>query len=233
MEFNGRSPTPRSFHGTLDESHVIFYLSLAHILRSVLDCVSQVEPWDGPALMTFTDGDGIGATLDRNGLRPGRYYITHDGKVIMASEVGVVDIPPEEVKEKGRLRPGNIFFVDLKNGRVLPDKEMKAEIVGKRRYRRWLEREKLTLADFVEVGFCQNAASLFPLRVVSRAPALVLETGRSLLEARLLCLTVSLAAFDIRILSHLPPQSTPLRPHSPTASPWLNPRALSLSAAAI
>jgi len=108
-----------------------------------------VEPWDGPSLVTFTDGDGIGATLDRNGLRPGRYYITKDGKVIMASEVGVVDIAPEDVKEKGRLRPGAIFFVDLKNGRVLPDLEMKSEISGKLPYNKWLLRQKVTLADIM------------------------------------------------------------------------------------
>jgi len=109
-----------------------------------------VEPWDGPALVTFTDGDGIGATLDRNGLRPGRYYVTKGGVVVMASEVGVVDIKPEDIKEKGRLRPGNIFYVDLKNGRVLPDMEMKQEICGKRRYRQWIDRQKVTLEDIVK-----------------------------------------------------------------------------------
>ena len=85
-----------------------------------------MEPWDGPALVAFTDGRFVGATLDRNGLRPGRYYLTKDNRVIMASEVGVVDVAPENVAFKGRLSPGNIFLVDFAEGRVIADKEVRA-----------------------------------------------------------------------------------------------------------
>lgn len=83
-----------------------------------------MEPWDGPALVSFTDGRYIGATLDRNGLRPGRYYVTSTGRVIMASEVGVVDVPSHEVVRKGRLMPGNIFLVDFDQHRVVEDAEV-------------------------------------------------------------------------------------------------------------
>lgn len=83
-----------------------------------------MEPWDGPALVTFTDGRYIGATLDRNGLRPGRYYLTKSNRVIMASEVGVVDVPHEDIKKKGRLMPGNIFLVDFDEHRVVTDEEV-------------------------------------------------------------------------------------------------------------
>ena len=83
-----------------------------------------MEPWDGPALVAFTDGRFVGATLDRNGLRPGRYYLTKHNRVIMASEVGVVDIPPEEIAHKGRLSPGHIFLVDFEEGRVIADQEV-------------------------------------------------------------------------------------------------------------
>lgn len=83
-----------------------------------------MEPWDGPALVAFTDGRFVGATLDRNGLRPGRYYLTKDNRVIMASEVGVVDVAPDNVAYKGRLSPGNIFLVDFAEGRVIADQEV-------------------------------------------------------------------------------------------------------------
>ena len=85
-----------------------------------------MEPWDGPALVASTDGRFVGATLDRNGLRPGRYYLTKDNRVIMASEVGVVDVAPDNVAYKGRLSPGNIFLVDFAEGRVIADKEVRA-----------------------------------------------------------------------------------------------------------
>ena len=84
-----------------------------------------MEPWDGPALLSFCDGKFIGATLDRNGLRPGRFFLTHDGRVIMGSEVGVVDIPPEEIEHKGRLMPGNILLVDFDARRVIRDEEVR------------------------------------------------------------------------------------------------------------
>ena len=84
-----------------------------------------MEPWDGPAAIAFTDGRVIGATLDRNGLRPGRYVVTHDDLVVMASEAGVLDIAPEQVKSKGRLQPGKMFLVDTVEGRIISDKEIK------------------------------------------------------------------------------------------------------------
>ncbi|KAK9817844.1 hypothetical protein WJX72_002960 [[Myrmecia] bisecta] len=109
-----------------------------------------MEPWDGPALVSFTDGRFIGATLDRNGLRPGRYYLTKTGRVIMASEVGVVDVPPEDVAHKGRLMPGNIFLVDFDAGRVITDKEMKERYTTLRPYGQWLSDQTVTLSDIVE-----------------------------------------------------------------------------------
>lgn len=102
--------------------------TVTHFMHQPTFCMtpsSQMEPWDGPALLSFTDGRYIGATLDRNGLRPGRYYITKSGRVIMGSEVGVVDVEPEEVVKKGRLMPGNIFLVDFDEHRVVEDKELK------------------------------------------------------------------------------------------------------------
>ena len=106
-----------------------------------------MEPWDGPASIVFTDGHYIGAVLDRNGLRPSRYYLTHDDKVIMASEVGVLPIDPENVKEKGRLQPGKMFLVDFFAGRLVPDEELKMEFAKKRPYGDWLEQQKLELSD--------------------------------------------------------------------------------------
>jgi glutamate synthase (NADPH/NADH) len=108
-----------------------------------------MEPWDGPALMSFTDGRFIGATLDRNGLRPGRYYVTKSGRVIMGSEVGVVDIPPEDVLRKGRLMPGNILLVDFDSHAVIDDAEMKSKYATARPYGAWLQEEVVTLEQLV------------------------------------------------------------------------------------
>ncbi|MFM1896219.1 MAG: hypothetical protein RLZZ385_1293 [Pseudomonadota bacterium] len=104
-----------------------------------------MEPWDGPASIVFTDGKHIGAVLDRNGLRPSRYYLTHDDKCIMASEVGVLHVDPENVKAKGRLQPGKIFLLDFEQGRLIPDEEVKQSIAGKRPYGNWLAKQKVTL----------------------------------------------------------------------------------------
>src|SRR5690554_3997565 len=104
-----------------------------------------MEPWDGPASIVFTDGLSIGAVLDRNGLRPSRYYVTHDDKVIMASEVGVVHVDPANVKLKGRLQPGKMFLLDFEQGRLIPDEELKQGIAAKRPYGTWLQNQKLTL----------------------------------------------------------------------------------------
>ena len=106
-----------------------------------------MEPWDGPASIVFTDGHYIGAVLDRNGLRPSRYYLTHDDKVIMASEVGVLPVDPANVKEKGRLQPGKMFLVDFFAGRLVPDEELKMEFASKRPYGQWLDEQKLELSD--------------------------------------------------------------------------------------
>ena len=106
-----------------------------------------MEPWDGPASIAFTDGHYIGAVLDRNGLRPSRYYVTHDDKVIMASEVGVLPVDPANVKIKGRLQPGKMFLVDFSEGRLIPDEELKSDIAGRRPYGEWLARQKLELSD--------------------------------------------------------------------------------------
>jgi len=104
-----------------------------------------MEPWDGPASIVFSDGKTIGAVLDRNGLRPSRYYVTHDDKVIMASEVGVLHVDPANVKEKGRLQPGKMFLIDFDEGRLIPDEEAKANICSKRPYGEWLADQKVTL----------------------------------------------------------------------------------------
>ncbi|MBN2626181.1 MAG: glutamate synthase large subunit [Spirochaetales bacterium] len=104
-----------------------------------------MEPWDGPAAVAFTDGFSIGATLDRNGLRPGRYTVTRSGKVVMASETGVIEIDPEDVLEKGRLAPGKMFVVDTENHRVIKDNEIKSMISRSKPYRRWLNEQKIEL----------------------------------------------------------------------------------------
>ncbi|MBI1831167.1 MAG: glutamate synthase subunit alpha, partial [Planctomycetes bacterium] len=98
-----------------------------------------MEPCDGPASIAFTDGTCIGAILDRNGLRPSRYYVTHDEQVIMSSEVGVLDIPPENVKSKGRLQPGRMFLIDLALGRIINDEELKQQLAVEKPYSQWLE----------------------------------------------------------------------------------------------
>src|SRR5213594_3074550 len=101
---------------------------------------SLMEPWDGPASIAFTDGVVIGAVLDRNGLRPSRYYVTKDDLVIMASEVGVLDVPPEQVLEKRRLQPGRMFLVDTSEGRIISDEELKQQIATAHPYREWLDK---------------------------------------------------------------------------------------------
>ncbi len=104
-----------------------------------------MEPWDGPASVTFTDGVQIGAVLDRNGLRPSRYYITKDDLVIMASEVGVLDIAPERILKKDRLQPGRMFLVDTVEGRIISDEEIKQTIASEKPYAEWIERNMIDL----------------------------------------------------------------------------------------
>ncbi len=104
-----------------------------------------MEPWDGPAAIAFTDGRVIGAILDRNGLRPGRYVVTNDDHVIMASEAGVLDIEPENVKMKGRLQPGKMFLVDTVEGRIVPDKEIKQRLASRQPYAQWVKDNQITI----------------------------------------------------------------------------------------
>ena len=106
-----------------------------------------MEPWDGPASIAFTDGSVIGAVLDRNGLRPSRYYVTKDGLVVMASEVGVLDIPPENVLIKERLHPGRIFLVDTREGRIIDDAELKKRYTAAQPYKKWLDEGLVPLAS--------------------------------------------------------------------------------------
>jgi glutamate synthase (NADPH/NADH) large chain len=111
-----------------------------------------MEPWDGPASIVFTDGNYIGAVLDRNGLRPSRYYITDDDMCIMASEVGVLPVDPEHVVAKGRLQPGKMFLIDFEQGRMIPDEEIKGEFARRHPYRRWLDDQRVDLADLSANG---------------------------------------------------------------------------------
>jgi glutamate synthase (NADPH/NADH) large chain len=113
---------------------------------------SLMEPWDGPASIAFTDGTVIGAILDRNGLRPSRYYVTRDGLVVMASEVGVLDIPPEDVLIKERLHPGRIFLVDTARGRIVDDEEIKTELAAEHPYADWLKENTVHLDDLPRPG---------------------------------------------------------------------------------
>ena len=111
---------------------------------------SIMEPWDGPASISFTDGKIIGATLDRNGLRPSRYCVTHDDRVIMASETGVLPIDPLLIKEKGRLQPGKMFVVDMEQGRIISDDELKSTICSQKPYAEWLNKYKIRLEELPE-----------------------------------------------------------------------------------
>ena len=111
---------------------------------------SLMEPWDGPASVAFTDGDVIGAVLDRNGLRPSRYYVTKDDMVVMASEVGVLDIPPEDVLIKDRLHPGRIFMIDTIQGRIIDDEELKTEFAQQYPYADWLKDNLVSIEQLPE-----------------------------------------------------------------------------------
>jgi glutamate synthase (NADPH/NADH) large chain len=111
---------------------------------------SMMEPWDGPASISFTDGKIIGATLDRNGLRPSRYCVTTDDRVIMASETGVLPVDPSMIKENGRLQPGKMFVVDLEEGRIISDDELKKDICSRKPYDEWLNKYKIRLNELPE-----------------------------------------------------------------------------------
>ena len=130
-------PEPWANHESMSDEKKAFY--------EYHSCL--MEPWDGPASIAFTDGKRIGATLDRNGLRPSRYYVTKDDLVIMASEVGVLDIPADRIISKGRLQPGRMFLVDTEEGRIVADEEIKQKIVTEHPYRQWLDKYMLELAN--------------------------------------------------------------------------------------
>jgi glutamate synthase (ferredoxin) len=125
-------PEPWSNHESMSDEKKAFY--------EFHSCL--MEPWDGPASIAFTDGVRIGAVLDRNGLRPSRYYVTKDDLVIMASEVGVLDVPPERILQKGRLQPGRMFLIDTEEGRIVADEELKHKIARELPYREWLDRQR-------------------------------------------------------------------------------------------
>ncbi len=130
-------PEPWSGHESMSEAKKAFY--------EYHSCL--MEPWDGPASVAFTDGTMIGATLDRNGLRPSRYYVTKDDLVIMGSEAGVLPVAPENVALKGRLQPGKMFIVNMEEGRIVPDDEIKEKIASEKPYREWLDKHLVKLAD--------------------------------------------------------------------------------------
>jgi len=123
---------------------------------------AMMEPWDGPAAIAFTDGRQIGATLDRNGLRPARYLVTRDDRIVMASEMGVLKIPEDQIVTKWRLQPGKMLLVDLEQGRLIPDDEIKAQLAKSHPYREWLERTQIQLEDLPDAA-AKGARSNLPL----------------------------------------------------------------------
>jgi len=129
---------------------------------------SLMEPWDGPAAVAFTDGKWIGATLDRNGLRPARYLITNDNQLILASETGVLPVDPANVREKGRLQPGKMLLVDLENHRIVPDAEIKHQLASRQPYGEWLQENQITL-DTLRVP--PRAYGFDPATILSRQRA--------------------------------------------------------------
>ncbi|MGE5618906.1 MAG: glutamate synthase large subunit [Sphingomonadaceae bacterium] len=153
-------PEPWSNHESMSDEKRAFYQ-----FHSAL-----MEPWDGPASIAFTDGVRVGAVLDRNGLRPSRYYVTKDDLVIMASEVGVLDIPPERIAYKGRLEPGRMFLVDTEVGRIVRDEEQKHWIATAHPYEEWLSEHMVALEDLpapaggAETGRFGDAESLLQLQ---------------------------------------------------------------------
>jgi len=142
-------PEPWENHESMDEKKRAFYEYHS----------SLMEPWDGPASIAFTDGIVVGAVLDRNGLRPSRYYVTKDDLVIMASEVGVLDVPPERVLEKRRLQPGKMFLVDTSEGRIISDEEIKQEMASAQPYGQWLKKNQVRFADLPDVPDTEPAAN--------------------------------------------------------------------------
>ncbi len=144
-------------HTLMDERRRAFYEYHA----------AMMEPWDGPAAIAFTDGRQIGATLDRNGLRPARYLVTSDDLVIMASEAGVLPVAESQIVQKWRLQPGKMFLIDMEAGRIVDDQEIKDQLAAARPYRQWIENLRIRIDDIEHVG--QDAAS--PLSLLDRQQA--------------------------------------------------------------
>ncbi|HNN15186.1 MAG TPA: glutamate synthase central domain-containing protein, partial [Giesbergeria sp.] len=153
-------PEPWEQHTTMDERRRAFYEYHAAML----------EPWDGPASIVFTDGRQIGATLDRNGLRPSRYCITDDDLVIMGSESGVLPVPENKIVRKWRLQPGKMFLIDLEQGRMIDDDELKANIVNTKPYKQWIENLRIKL-DSIEAGEAAATPAAASLPLLDRQQA--------------------------------------------------------------
>ena len=152
-------PEPWEQHTTMEESRKAFYEYHA----------SMMEPWDGPASIVFTDGRQIGATLDRNGLRPSRYCITEDDVVIMASESGVLPVPESKIVRKWRLQPGKMFLIDLEQGRMIHDDELKSALSKSRPYQQWIENVRVELASLNAQA--ENSPEPSPLALLDRQQA--------------------------------------------------------------
>jgi len=135
-------PEPWQHHESMSDAKKAFYEFHRFLM----------EPWDGPASISFTDGIQIGAVLDRNGLRPSRYYVTKDDTLVLASEVGVLDIPAENVQAKGRLQPGRMLLVDTEQGRIVSDEEIKHQIASQKPYRQWLNQHVVPIEDLPEAA---------------------------------------------------------------------------------
>ncbi|OAB39406.1 glutamate synthase subunit alpha [Paenibacillus macquariensis subsp. defensor] len=139
-------PEPWNNHETMDDTRKAFYEYHSTLM----------EPWDGPAAMGFSDGVQIGAMLDRNGLRPARYYVTKNDLIVLSSEAGVLDIPAEDILYKDRLRPGRMLLVDTKQGRIISDEEVKAEIAAEKPYRAWLDEHLINLDELPDAPELPN-----------------------------------------------------------------------------
>ncbi|WP_339246632.1 glutamate synthase large subunit [Paenibacillus sp. FSL R10-2796] len=139
-------PEPWSNHDSMDADKKAFYEYHSTLM----------EPWDGPAAMGFTDGIQIGAILDRNGLRPARYYVTKDDMIILSSEAGVLDIPAEDILYKDRLKPGRMLLVDTKEGRIISDEEVKSAIASEKPYRQWLDEHLISLDELPDAPELPN-----------------------------------------------------------------------------
>ncbi|PSN76131.1 glutamate synthase subunit alpha, partial [filamentous cyanobacterium CCP4] len=169
-------PEPWTAHESMSPEKKAFYEYHACLM----------EPWDGPASIAFTDGTMMGAVLDRNGLRPSRYTVTKDDLVIMASEAGVLPIAPENVAYKGRLEPGRMFLVNMDEGRIVADEEIKHQIATENPYREWLDQHLVKLGDLLEAADLVGANGRLPRPNPAPLPTLQTAFGYTFEELRLL-----------------------------------------------